>query len=161
VAPARFREQHLAHFGRHRLASETVQERARSIGQTLENLTQYLNLVGFIALLLGGVRVASGMQTYTKHKLSTVAIVRCLGAQTQQNFAVYIIQAGCLSVIGVVVGAFLGIVIQAILPHIMLYFLPVRIYFFVAWEGIVRGIAIGLGIALLFALLPLLSVRTV
>ena len=161
VDPARFRAQHLAHFERHRLASETVQERASSIGQTLENLTQYLNLVGFIALLLGGVGVASGLQAYIKHKLSTVAIVRCLGAQTQQIFAVYIIQAGCLSVIGVGVSALLGITIQTILPQIMQDFLPVRIAFFVAWEAIVQGIAVGLGIALLFALLPLLSVRTV
>ena len=161
VDPARFREQHLAHFERYRLASETVQERASSIGQTLDNLTQYLNLVGFIALLLGGIGVASGMQTYIKHKLSTVATLRCLGAQIQQIFAVYVIQAACLSVIGVVVGAFLGITIQTILPQIMQDFLPVRIDFFVAWEAIIQGIAVGLGIALLFALLPLLSVRTV
>ena len=161
VDPARFRAQHQAHFERHRLTSETVQERASSIGQTLENLTQYLNLVGFIALLLGGVGVASGMQAYIKHKLSTVAILRCLGAQTQQIFAVYVIQAGCLSVIGVGVGALLGIAIQTILPHIMQDFLPVRIDFFVAWEAILQGVAVGLGIALLFALLPLLTVRTV
>ncbi len=152
---------HLAHFERHRLASETLQERPSSIGLTLENLTQYLNLVGVIALLLGGVGVASGMQAYIKHKLSTVAIVRCPGAPPQQIFAVYVIQAGCLSVIGVAVGAFLGIAIQTILPQIMQDFLPVRINFFVAWEAILQGIAVGLGIALLFALPPLPSVRTV
>ena len=49
VDPARFREQHRAHLDRYHLMTEPVEERASSIGQTLDNLTQYLNLVGCLS----------------------------------------------------------------------------------------------------------------
>ena len=161
VDPARFREQHLKHFERHHLRSETVEERASSIGQTLDNLTQYLNLVGFIALLLGGVGVASGMHTYVNQKLNTVAILHCLGARSRQTFAVYVIQAGSLGVLGAILGAVLGVAVQTFLPKVLQDFLPVRIAFFLAWEAIIQGLSVGLIIALLFAFLPLLSIRLV
>ena len=46
---------------KHRLESDTIQERKDDLGQAMENLYRFLNLVGFIALLLGGIGVASAI----------------------------------------------------------------------------------------------------
>ena len=63
-----------------RLRLETIESRKARLGRTLNNLYRFLNLGSFIALLLGGVGVASAIHTYTRQKLPTVAVLRSLGA---------------------------------------------------------------------------------
>ena len=57
------------HLSTYRLRGDTVRQRAASLGRTMTNLSHFLNLVGFIAVLLGGVGVASAIQVYIKEKL--------------------------------------------------------------------------------------------
>ena len=44
---------------------------------------------GSIALLLGGIGVASGVHAFVMRKIDTVAILRCLGATSWQVLAIY------------------------------------------------------------------------
>src|SRR5204862_4048816 len=111
-------------FDKNRLSHSTVEERQRDLGRSLENFYSYLNLVGFIALLLGGVGVASAIHVHVKQKLGTVAVLRCLGASVPQTFAVYLAQGMALGVVGAIFGGSLGIVIQALLPRVLADFLP-------------------------------------
>ena len=143
------------------LESETVQKRAASLGRVMENLSRFLDLVGFVALLLGGVGVASAIHTYVKQKFSTIALFRCLGARVQQTLAVYAVQATAIGFGGAVLGAVVGVGVQTLLPAVLHDFLPVRMTFAIAWDAIAQGVAIGWGMTFLFALLPLLSVRRV
>ncbi|MGE0683846.1 MAG: ABC transporter permease, partial [Candidatus Binatia bacterium] len=100
------------HLNAHRLEGDTVQKRAASIGKMMDNLTRFLNLTGFIALLLGGIGVASAIHVYISEKVATVALLRCLGARMSQTFAIYAVQAAILGLGGSVLGAFIGIGIQ-------------------------------------------------
>lgn len=149
------------HLSKYRLEGDTVQKRAASVGKVMENLSRFLNLVGFIALLLGGVGVASAIQVYITEKLTTVAILRCLGAQARQTFALYLVQAAALGLSGAGLGATLGIAVQKLLPLLLRDFLPVQIAPALSWSAMLQGLTTGLGIVLLFAVLPLLPVRHV
>ena len=75
-----------------RISSETVEERREETGDTFEDLANFLNLVAFIALLLGCVGVASAVHIYMKEKMRSVAILRCLGTQGRDAFLIYLIQ---------------------------------------------------------------------
>lgn len=143
------------------LGADTVEERQRELGRAVENVRQYLSLIGFVALLLGGVGIASAIQAHIKHRLGTVAVLRCLGGSTGQAFAVYLVQAFALGLVGAIVGASLGSAIYLMLPGIIGSALPVQVEFDVSWSAVARGSAVGLLIALLFAMLPLLPVRRV
>ena len=149
------------HVAEYHLDVDTVQERTDSLGEVMENLTRFLNLVGFIALLLGGVGVASAIYVYVTHKMNTIAILRCVGGRAEQVFAVYVIQVLALGLLGAGIGAGLGIAVQTVLPTVLGDFLPVQMSFAIAWGAVCQGILIGLGMSFLFALLPLLSVRSV
>ena len=92
-----------------RLRLETIDSRKARLGRTLNNLYRFLNLGSFIALLLGGVGVASAIHTYTRQKLPTVAVLRSLGATARQTVLIYLIQAGGMGLIGSLVGALLGV----------------------------------------------------
>ncbi len=148
-------------FDQLRLSVDTVKQRQENLGRSMENLTNFLSLVGFIALLLGGVGVASAIHTHVKQKLSSVAVLRCLGATNAQTFAVYLAQAMALGAIGAAGGAALGVVVQLGLPRVLADFLPLTVEFGVTWGAVAESMVAGFGICVLFALLPLLAVRSV
>ncbi|MDB6018638.1 MAG: transporter permease [Pedosphaera sp.] len=144
-----------------RLRHETVADRKREFGRSLDNLYHFLNLVGFIALLLGGVGVASAIHVHVKQKLGTVALLRCLGGSIAQTFAIYLVQGMALGCFGALTGAALGIAIQSALPRVLADFIPFTFHFSTSWFAVGRAVLIGFSICLLFALLPLLAVRRV
>lgn len=149
----RFREQ--------RLSFDTVEERKRQLGRVLTNIHGFLSLVGFVALFLGAIGVASAVHVYVRQKIATVAVLRCLGASARQSFAVYVVQGCALGLIGAVLGAALGLAVQRVLPALVQDLLPWKMEFFVSWPAVARGMGAGFVICVLFALLPLLAVRRV
>ena len=148
-------------FDQLRLSSDTVKQRQENLGRSMENLTNFLSLVGFIALLLGGVGVASAIHTHVKQKLPSVAVLRCLGATNAQTFAIYLAQSMALGAIGAGGGAALGVVVQIGLPRVLADFLPLPVDFGIAWGAVLESMVAGFGICVLFALLPLLAVRSI
>lgn len=144
-----------------RLEADDVARRKRSLGRVFENMSRFLNLVGFVALLLGGTGVASAIGAHLKTKLRTVATLRCLGASSRQALAIYLIQALAMGAAGVLMGALLGLLVGAATPRALAGVLPVTVDFRWDWSVLGQGIAVGLVTCVLFALLPLLPVRRV
>jgi putative ABC transport system permease protein len=144
-----------------RLRADTVEERKRDLGRAMDNLYHFLNLVGFIALLLGGVGVASAIHVHIKQKLGNVAVLRCLGSPVSQTFAIYLAQGMALGLFGAVLGGALGVAIQSALPKVLAGFIPFAFQFHLAWLAVGRAMAIGFAICLMFSILPLLAVRKV
>jgi putative ABC transport system permease protein len=139
---------------------ESVADRKRNAGNSFGQMADFLNLVGFIALLLGCIGVASAVNIYVKDKLPTVAILRTLGASGKQAFWVYLVQIATMGLGGAIIGAALGSVIQTALPVVLKDFLPVEnVTNTPSVSAMLMGVVTGLGIAVLFALLPLLSIR--
>jgi len=143
------------------LDADTVEGRKRQTGRSFEDLTKFLNLVAFVALLLGCVGVASAVHLYVREKLASVAVLRCLGASGRQAFLIYLIQTSLMGFVGALLGAALGSAVQLLLPEVFGSFLPVEVDVSLSWPAIGQGVATGLLIAVLFALLPLLVVRKI
>jgi putative ABC transport system permease protein len=147
---------------------DSAQVRARTINRQEENITEgirelsnFLGLVGIIALLLGGVGVASGVNAWVMRKIEVVAILRCLGATTRQVMAIYLTQAMVMGFLGAAIGATLGVAIQFMLPGVLNDVLPVDVSVRLEPRAIGMGMALGLWIALAFALRPLIALRRV
>ncbi|MXV51249.1 FtsX-like permease family protein [Pedobacter sp. HMF7647] len=148
-------------FEKQELNYDTIQTRKENTGKSFSDLTDFLALVGFIALLLGCIGVASSVHIYMREKLTTVAVLRCMGVSSRQAFLIYLIQILGIGFIGSVTGALLGTIIQQILPVVLKDFLPVEISSAISWLAVGQGILLGMLISVLFALLPLLSVRKI
>jgi putative ABC transport system permease protein len=135
---------------------DTVESRKQGIGSAFGSFGTFLNLVGFIALLLGCIGVAGAVHLYIKDKLPTVAILRCLGASGKKAFYVYLVQVAGIGLLGAVTGAIAGALIQKMLPWLLKDLLPIEnVTTNISWIALVQGIAMGLSVAILFALLPL------
>lgn len=140
---------------------ETIETQKEDTGRSFSDISSFLSLVGFIALLLGCIGVASAIHIYIKEKVATIAILRCLGVSSLQAFLIYLVQIVSLGLVGAVVGAALGTAIQQFLPAVLQDFVAVEINPAISWPAIIQGILLGVFISLLFALLPLLSLRKI
>jgi putative ABC transport system permease protein len=139
----------------------TAEAQVDDLTDAVEWLGRYLGLVGLAALLLGAVGVASAVHVFVKEKLTTVAVLRCLGARQGEVFAVYVVLTAALGLLGSVVGALLGLLAQKAAPGLLASVLPVEVTTRPHLGVAALGVAIGLWVSVLFALGPLLTVRDV
>ena len=136
---------------------DTHTNTSRNLGRRYDNVGRFLNLVAFIALLLGCIGIASSVHIYIKEKLKNVAVLKCLGASRKQSFYIYLIQIVSIGAIGGIVGAAIGTSLQYAFPYILKEFLPFSVEISITWPPIVMGITLGIFMSVLFALLPLLG----
>jgi putative ABC transport system permease protein len=139
----------------------TVTQAEMSTQDAIENLSNFIGIVGLVALLLGGIGVASGVRAFVARKIDIVAVLRCLGASSGQVLAIYVVQAAAMGLAGAAAGAALGVAIQFLLPRVLTDFLPVDVQVSLVPSAVFTGLAVGGWIALIFALRPLLALRNV
>jgi putative ABC transport system permease protein len=140
---------------------DTVETQKQDTARSFSDVTRFLSLIGFIALLLGCIGVASAIHIYVREKINTIAVLRCLGAKASQAFFIYLVQIAGIGLIGSIIGALLGSVIQQFLPAVLEEFLPIDVQPALSWSAIGQGIVLGTIISILFALLPLVSIRKI
>lgn len=148
-------------FREHRFGYDTVEERKRELGQSIQNVNSFLSLVGFASLFLGAIGVASAIHAHIRQKIPTIAMLRCLGATARTSFAIYLVQGLSLGLLGATLGAGLGLGVQLALPLLLSEFLPFSVDLAVSWGALGRGLGAGVVVSALFSLLPLLEVRRV
>lgn len=139
----------------------TADQRARRLTRAVGFLGRYLGLVGLGALLLGGIGVASAIHVFVKERVTQVAVLRCLGARQGGVFAAYLLQAAALGFLGALAGVVVGVAIQLSLPTLLAGVLPVDVEPRISWSTAAAGLGMGVWVAAIFALLPLLAVRDV
>jgi putative ABC transport system permease protein len=127
------------------------------LGRRYDNVSRFLNLAAFIALLLGCVGIASSVHIYIKEKLKNVAVLKCLGATRKQTFLIYLLQIVGIGLIGGILGSAIGVGLQYAFPYILQGFLPFDVQISITAQPLIIGITLGLLMSVLFALLPLLG----
>ncbi len=154
-------DRYRAPFRAERVRLRTVADDQRNLNDVLTRLTGYLGLVALIALLLGGIGVASAVLVFVRQRSESVAVLRCLGATAGSVFAIYLVEAGIMGFVGSAAGAIAGVAVQRLLPELLSGLLPVEVTPEVSWRSIGIGMGMGVWVAFVFALLPLLGIRRV
>jgi putative ABC transport system permease protein len=154
-------ENHNDRFREDAMRIETISERKENLNEAFDRLNSFLNLVALVALLMGCIGVASSVFIYIKNKIPSIAILRCLGMKGSQAFTVYFIQIACLGILGAFAGVVLGSAIQVVLPIVLSDLLPVDVQVTLSWRAIGEGMLLGSAVSILFALVPLLSIRNI
>jgi putative ABC transport system permease protein len=130
---------------------------SQRLGRRFENVGKFLKLVAFIALLLGCLGIASSVHIYMKEKRVSIAILKCLGASRKQTMLIFLIQIAGIGLLGGILGAGLGLLLQQVFPQFVQDFLPVELAWATHWGPVFLGIGLGVLMAVLFGLLPLLN----
>lgn len=140
---------------------DTVQRQKQDLGEGFLSVYRFFSLLAFVALILGCIGVASSVHIYAREKREEVAVLRCMGSSGWQAFNIFFIQMTVIGLVGSVIGAFLGISIQQLIPLVAGDFFPVEAKFSFAPESIALGIVLGVVVTVLFSALPLIGVRYV
>lgn len=161
TAPRDFAARFRSRLEKQEVNTRTVTDTEQRAAHATESLASFIGIVGLVALLLGGIGVASGVRAFVGRKIDTVAIFRCLGASGNQVLAMYVVQAAGMGLLGAAIGAALGVGIQFLLPIAFANLLPVDVHVTPEPVAIVTGVLTGGWIALVFALRPLIALRNV
>jgi putative ABC transport system permease protein len=135
---------------------DTHVSEARRMGRRYENFGKFLNLVGFISLLLGCVGIASGMSIYIRMKLKSIAVLKCLGATKYQSYLIFFVQIAFMGIIGGLLGTLFGYFIQQLFPILLGDLLPIDVGISLSFQDVALGLALGITMSVLFALYPLI-----
>jgi putative ABC transport system permease protein len=135
-------------------AQETLQE-------AIQRVETFLGLVALLSLLLGALGVAQTTRAWLASRIDAIAIYRCLGLRPNDVTKLYLGHAILLGLAGGIVGAVAGSLIQRFVPTLIGDLLPVSDLAWWTPGAVARGMALGVGLALLFTLAPLLATRRV
>ncbi len=132
-----------------------------SVERFVRNLTDFLQLVGLTALLVGGVGVGNAVATYLRGKARTIATLKCLGGPQTLVFQMYLLQTLMLAATGVVAGLALGALAPVLFARILGGTLPVPLRMGIYPGPLGLAAAYGFLTTLVFSIWPLARVRDV
>lgn len=131
---------------------QSFNERSQQTGEAFGDAGNFLNLVAFIALLLGCLGIASSVNIYLKSKFKDIAVLACIGIPARKAFNIFLIQIIVFGFIGALFGVVLGSAIAYFLPVVMSDFLPVEVNYAISYSAILFGMAVGLLVSVIFTL---------
>lgn len=140
---------------------ETHRDAQPALRAGLARAARFLGLVALLSLLLGGLGVAETTRAWLAGRMDSIAVLRCLGARPREVLTLYLGQTAFLGLAGSAVGAVAGTGIQALVPRLAADLLPVAELQLWQPAALARGVAAGVGVALLCSLPSLLTVRRV
>lgn len=124
----------------------------------LERFTSYLGLVALLSLVLGGIGVAQVVRAWLGARTQEVAVWRSLGLLPGEILRLFLLHVLLLAGLG----SFLGVLVGGAAPIAATLFAPDLFQdgWSTAWPlaASLRGFALGMGVALLFALPALTAV---
>ena len=145
---------------------ETYTDAQPALRRGVDRAESFLGLLALLSLLIGGIGVAQTVRAWLAQRLVSIGILRCLGVRPREVLALYLTQTALLGLLGSVVGVGLGVVLALVLPRALHAedFLPAAPLGMIgAWQpwAALRGLALGTGVSLLFALPALMTARSV
>jgi putative ABC transport system permease protein len=140
---------------------ETYKEAQPALRSSIERVDRFLGLVALLSLFVGGIGVAQSVRAWLASRLDAIAILKCLGMRPRELFPLYLGQTALLGLAGSLVGILLGSLVQLALPSLFPDLIPAELIR--PWQptALLRGLTLGIGVAILFSLPSLSAVLRV
>ncbi|MES2494943.1 MAG: FtsX-like permease family protein [Pseudomonadota bacterium] len=128
---------------------------ARGLRRFVDQLGQFLTLVGLTALVVAGIGVGNGVASWLDQRRPGIATLKILGASSGTIFRIYLIQVAVVSAGAILAGLVVGAAVPAIVGWLAGDALPVAPRFAIFPLPLLISAIYGLLAALLFSLSPL------
>jgi putative ABC transport system permease protein len=140
---------------------ETYKEAQPALRNSIDRVDRFLGLVALLSLFVGGIGVAQSVRAWLSSRLDAIAVLKCLGMRPREIFLLYLGQTALLGLAGSLVGIVLGSVVQLALPGLFPDLIPAELVR--PWQptALLRGLGLGVGVAVLFSLPSLATVLRV
>ncbi|MGZ3582944.1 MAG: ABC transporter permease [Ktedonobacterales bacterium] len=135
----------------------TTKEALQGNEQNVQNLRYFLQVVGLLALLIGGVGIINTMQVLLRRRQTEIAMLKTAGYRRRDLYALFGLEAGLIGLLGGAVGSAagvgVGLLVKNLVERAFLIVLPAQI----DPMTVAAGIVIGFFTALIFGLLPIVQ----
>lgn len=138
----------------------SVQNDTSPIGESVARAEQFFLLASLLAIVLAAVAIGVAAQRYAQRHFDPVAIMKTLGASTATIRKVYLYQIVFIALLGIVVGAIVGFVLQQLVVSALADTVEVSLQVWY-WRPLLIAIFTGSVCALLFCLYPLLGLFSI
>ena len=141
-----------------RMRFETHFEAQPGVRRGLERFAKFLGLVALLSLVLGGIGVAEVVRSWLRARTIGIAVWRVTGLRSREILLLHVAHVVLFALIGSAIGAAVGGAIPFLLPVLMPDLLSADLI--PGWQpmALARGVGLGVGVALLFALTALTAV---
>lgn len=120
---------------------------------------RFLIIVGLSSLLVGGIGISNAVSAYISERQRSIATLRSLGATGARVMVHFFVQIGLLSLVGILIGLFIGAALTAaalpILGNILSVDLPPSVHL----PSLLTAFGFGVLAAFAFSFLPLVRAR--
>ncbi len=140
---------------------ETWREAQPALRRSIARVDRFLGLVALLSLFVGGIGVAQSVRAWMASRLDAIAVLKCLGLRPREIFPLYLGQTALLGLAGSLVGIVAGALVQLALPSLFPDLIPAELVRPWQPQSLLRGLGLGLGVAVLFSLPPLSAVLRV
>jgi putative ABC transport system permease protein len=140
---------------------QTYSDAQPALRENLSRVERFLGLVALLSLFVGGIGVAQSVRAWLAGRMDAIAILKCLGLRPREIFPLYLGQTILLGLAGSLVGIVAGAAVQLTLPRLFPDLIPAELIR--PWQpvALLRGLGLGVGVAVLFSLPPLSAVLRV
>lgn len=125
------------------------------IQRQVNNLVQFLTLIGLSALLIGGIGIANGMRAYFQTRFVTIAVFKSIGMKTTTIRLIYLWQIAGIGILGTACGILIGCGLPLLVAPYLQSFMPFPVTIDIGLSGILVPASFGLLTTMIFSLWPL------
>jgi putative ABC transport system permease protein len=135
----------------------TTKDALQSNSATVQQIRYFLQVVGLLALLIGGIGIINTMQVMLRRRQTEIAMLKTAGYHRRDLYLLFGVEAGLLGLIGGMIGAAAGIgvsfLVRGLVENALMFSVPTAI----DPITVLSGLAVGFCTALIFGLLPIVQ----
>ncbi|RJY08965.1 ABC transporter permease [Aurantiacibacter aquimixticola] len=126
----------------------------------VSRMGEFLTLVGLAALVIAGIGIGGGVNSYLEARRNSIATLKILGATSRDIARIYALEVGAAALVGSLAGLLAGVLVTPLLASALGSLLPVTSDFVFDPWALMRALLFGLLVALVFAAPPLARAKT-
>jgi putative ABC transport system permease protein len=139
----------------------TTKDELQQNQSAVQNLRYFLEIVGLLALLIGGVGIINTMQVLLRRRHIEIAMLKTSGYRQFDLYGLFGVEAGLLGLLGGLIGALAGILAGLAVKTIVENAVMLHLNFTVDPLTVLEGVAIGFFTALIFGIMPIVQASQV
>ncbi|HEX6542647.1 MAG TPA: FtsX-like permease family protein [Ktedonobacterales bacterium] len=138
------------------LASIQTTQQAQAGNQAqVQQIQYFLQVVGLLALLIGGVGIVNTMQVLLRRRRIEIAMLKTAGYRRGDLYAMFGLEAGLIGLVGGVIGTAAGVGVSFLVKGLLENSLQFPLSMTLDARTMAAGVAVGFVTALIFGVLPI------
>jgi ABC-type antimicrobial peptide transport system permease subunit len=134
---------------------QTVQDALNANVQAASQVTQYLEIIGLLALAIGGIGIVNTLQVMLSRRRVEIAMLKASGYRRRDLYAMFGIEVGILGLAGGLIGTAAGVGMSLVVKVLIEQVINAPLVFEISAGALLTGIAVGVVTSLIFGLLPI------